>query len=108
MGLGFETNILSSKDMGASFESDPIYVSEKSRYCIQAVFNDATSPVGTISLETSINGDTWTELPDSPYGITEAGDRMYSVSDANYLMARIKYVRTSGSGTMNIYANVKD
>ena len=108
MALGFNTIILDTQEMSDSFTSSPIYLGQQTKYCVHAVFSDASSPVGTLSIEVSIDGQTWAPLSGSSYSISSAGDKMYDVGYATYRQARIKYVRGSGSGTMTLYASVKD
>lgn len=106
MAFGFNTNILYTGDMSASFESDKLYLGDKKHYCFHAIYTG--SPVGTMIVQVSVNGSDWETLTDSSVAISAAGSQMYNVEKAAYSMARIKYTKTSGSGTMTIYADAKE
>lgn len=108
MALGFNTNVLYTGDMSATFTSDPLYIGDKKHFCFHAVYTGASSPVGTLTVEVSIDGNTWETLTDSSVAVSAAGSHMYNVDKAAYLLARIKYTFTSGSGDMTIYAALKD
>lgn len=108
MSLGFNTNILGTIDMSATGASDPIYIGFQSAYCVHAIFDGATSPVGSITLEASIDGSNWSTVADSSSSVSAAGTAFWDVTKASYPMVRVKYTRTSGSGTMTIKAFTKD
>jgi hypothetical protein len=104
-------SILSNKliedgDMSASFQSEHIQLAQRGGFAIHAVFTG--SPVGSVYVSVSINGTEWVLLPDSTVAVTEAGDIFYNVADSKYLLARLHYARTSGSGTMDATVSVKE
>lgn len=87
---------------------------------ISAVFTG--SPVGTLTLEisndivaTPVAGganlasavNTWTTYTGSSYAISAAGDFTYVLADTNYRWLRMKYTKTSGTGTINAYFSGK-
>ena len=107
MALGFNSSILYTGSMGASFVTDPIYLPTQTGFCVHAIFTDASAPVGSFTIETSIDGSTWATLADSTQAISAAGDHFYSISRVSYPMARLKWTRTSGSGDITVHAFAK-
>jgi hypothetical protein len=106
MAVSFSSNVLiTSADMAASFNSDEIFLEKKDGYAIQAVFTG--SPVGSLYISVSINGTDWTVLADSPQAISAAGDVVFEVTTSKYLVAKVYYARTSGTGTMNVWFSTK-
>jgi len=95
--------ILKAGDMAtATLTSDPMLVYEMILSCIQAVYTG--SPVGTLKLQQSVNGTTWTDVASSAVSISAAGDTIWSVTDLAAPLMRAVYTKTSGTGTINIYA----
>lgn len=92
--------------MSASFQSEPISLSGKAGFAIQTVFTG--SPVGTFYISVSVDGITYVLLDDSERAISASGDILYNVKDSNYLMAKLHYTRTSGSGSADASFSTKD
>lgn len=98
--------LIEDGDMSASFMSEHIQLAHRGGFAIQAVFTGA--PVGSVYVSVSIDGTFWVLLPDSTVAVTEAGDITYNVADSKYLMARLHWARSSGSGTMNASVSTKE
>ncbi len=104
-------SILSNKliedgDMSASFQSEHIQLSQRGGFAIHSVFTG--SPVGSLYISVSIDGIDWFILPDSTQAITEAGDVFYNVTEAKYLLARLHWAFSSGTGNMDASVSVKE
>lgn len=107
MALTFASNaLISDGDMSASFQSEEINLHNKSGFCVHAVFTG--SPVGSLYISVSIDGTNWVLLPDSTEAITEAGDVFYNVSDSKYLLARLHWSFTSGTGDLDATYSTKE
>ena len=90
MALTFASkNLISDADMSASFQSEAINLHNKNGYSIHSVFTG--SPVGSLYLAVSIDGDNWVLLPDSTQAISAAGDHFYNVTECKYSWARLHY-----------------
>lgn len=102
-------------DMSSDFELMPIYLGNTVNYSIQLVFTG--SPVGTFKLQCSDDpgnptlpgkqpqSDTvvhWTDITDSIQAITEAGNHAWNVQNVGYLWVKVAYVRTSGTGALEV------
>lgn len=67
------------------------------------------NPAGDLTLEVSNDGSTWSTTAET-FDAEPAGSASNTAqvwSGFGYKMSRIKYVNSSGSGTMTIYATVK-
>lgn len=98
--------LIEDGDMSASFQSEQISLAQRGGFCIHAVFTG--SPNGSLYIAVSIDGLNWAILPDSTQAVTEAGDVFYNVSESKYLLARLHWAFSSGSGTMDASQNTKE
>ena len=111
--------ILSSESMGASFVSNGVDISKIDLLSIQAVWTGGGSPNGSFTVEVS-NDDVplgsnnqssnvvnWTTYPSSTITISTDGSLVYNIANLGYRWARVRYVRTSGTGTVNANLVVK-
>lgn len=92
--------------MSESFQSEHIQLSQRGGFCIHAVFEG--SPNGSLYIAVSIDGIDWAILPNSTQAVTEAGDVFYNVTECKYLLARLHWAASSGSGTMTASQNAKE
>ena len=100
-----ENTLVSAADMGADITSRSQVLPHIFGYCIQAVWTG--SPVGVMTLEASNDGVIWSTVDGSTEAISGAGDGIYHVTDVFYAAVRLKYARTSGTGTLNASINLK-
>lgn len=93
--------IATSGSISADFTSDVWSVEDADTYAIQIVFS-GSSPNGTFALQTSVDGGTtWTTIISQ--AVTANGDIVWENGLCAVPQIRIKYTRTSGTGTVNIY-----
>lgn len=95
-------SLVSSGDMSASITSGGFNVAGFPYVAIQGAFTTSDA-VGTFSVEASLDGSTWTPL-------TLSASPSAASADSNFLIelaplcaqaVRLKYARSSGSGTLN-------
>lgn len=111
-------NVSSSPiSMAASFNTAAIWLEQDALCSIQAIWTG--SPVGNLSLQTSLNPATaqngasipeadWTDYTDSSTAAGgAAGNVTWRVTDVGDRWMRVVYTRTSGTGTVNIRFNAK-
>jgi hypothetical protein len=107
--------------MVSSFNMRPIYLGHIAHYAIQLIFTG--SPNGNFKLQVSNDpgspfkaGDSakysgvtnWTDMANSSFTITAAGDVMWDVQNAGHLWVRVVWTAVSGSGTLtSAIANLK-
>jgi hypothetical protein len=105
--------IVKDGDMNlASIVSDPIGLDHQVMGAVQAVFTG--SPVGTLTLEATLFNyksttvtAVWTTITGSSVAVTAAGDEMYNLTQLPYKAVRLRYTKTSGTGTLNVLAGGK-
>jgi len=51
--------------------------------------------------------DSWCDLPDSDFAVTEAGSYIWNYDGAYFPWVRVYYTPTDGSGTLDGVANIK-
>ena len=105
--------ILSAGDMStATLTSTGIDMNQIVLASIQAVYTGA--PVGTLILEVSndiikinptvanqsANVVTWTTYTGSSVSVSAAGDFVWNLTDIGYRWLRMKYTKTSGTGSL--------
>jgi hypothetical protein len=119
--LSFATRkVADAVSMGASFTTNGIDISKADIVSFQAVWSGGGTPVGTFTLEVSnddvqtvsgsneaANVTNWTTYSNSSIAISGDGDLGYNASGVGYRWARLRYVRSSGTGTINIQAIAK-
>lgn len=102
-----ENILVASGDMSADITSASESLLHIFGYCVQVQWS-GTSPVGTLTLEASNDGASWSTVDgslDDVYG--DSGSGIYHVTDVFYPYVRLKYTRTSGTGTLNATINLK-
>lgn len=99
----YNYKIVTDGDMSGDITSQVVDMSLTNGYAVQAWFTG--SPVGTLRLEASNDESQWTEISSSE--ISAAGSVMWLEDYAMYDKLRIRYSRTSGSGTLNVQINGK-
>lgn len=101
----FNGLILENGDMSGNLTSTTIDTSRVSSVVFYASWTG--SPAGTLKLQVSIDGTNYVDLPDSPVIVSGASDFMWNVTDTNYDQIKLVYQATSGSGSLNVKANIK-
>jgi len=108
-----QVQMISAGDMSSSITSPGVDLQDVPLASIQAVWTGA-APVGTLILQTS--GDivatqnlvtNWSDFSGSSVAVSGNGDVMYNLANAGYRWVRIKYTRTSGTGTINAILSAK-
>lgn len=110
--------VIDSASMGSSITSDAVEIKLQDNVGFQ--LNWTGSPVGSFDFQISadhkediegnvVNEGNWISLTLSA-SITAAGSPDSAYVDLNQLSAsyaRVRYIRTSGSGTLDVYATAK-
>lgn len=100
--------IITNGDMSGNIVSVATLLAQVYGYSVQAVWGGGTAPTGTFTLEASNDltdkpGDVvnWDTVTGSSLAISADGTYMWNFNGAFYRWVRLKYVRTSGNGTLN-------
>lgn len=106
--------VATNQSMGASFVTTGVDVSNADLVSFQGVWSGGGAPNGTFTVEVSNDNvadvadvTNWTTYGSSSISITADGDLGYSIPNIGYRWARVRYVRTSGTGTLNMQSVVK-
>jgi hypothetical protein len=96
--------ILQAISMGASFVSDAVKLEFEDNVGIQAVWTG--TPTGVLTVEVSMDPDIlgWQTIPFTPTPAApsgSAGSDWFELNQSPAAFVRLKYVRTSGTGTIN-------
>jgi hypothetical protein len=98
--------LIDTQGMTASFVSEHFSVAGRAGFSVHAVFTG--SPTGSFYLSVSINGIDWILMDGSTQAVSAAGDILWNVNDSKYLLGRLHYSFSSGSGTTNAYISMKE
>ena len=101
----FNQLVLTNGDMSGNLESSVVDVSRLDAVVFYAKYTG--SPVGELKLQVSVDSINYVDLADSNVNIAAAGQFMWNVTNTNYDKIKLVYTFTSGSGTLNVQANVK-
>ena len=102
-----DTHIIVDGDMSGNITSAAQPLDFIVIYSVQLVWA-GTLPVGTVTLEASNDGTTWTTVADSSTAISgNTGSGIIEYSLAGHKNVRVKYTRTSGVGTLNCWIYIK-
>lgn len=93
---------LSSTDMSqATITSSWEDVRTAIAYALVANFPTGSSPTGTFILQLSNDQAVIVDYTGSDHAITATGNWAWNVGNVGYQYVRLKYTRTSGSGTLS-------
>jgi len=107
-------SVIENEDMSADITSKVTVISNTSMVSYSIVWSAGSTPIGSIVLEASDdytenadgsvrNPGTWTALPlSSPTDISgNTGNGIIDITMTAHNALRLRYARTSGSGTLN-------
>lgn len=107
--LDLNSSLVTNESMGADVTSSNLALDSFSNFAIYAKYTG--TPNGEIKLEASLDNTSsptnWVQVGGSAVTIIGADDVIWNMSNASYKWIRVKYVRTSGTGTLNVNYNVK-
>jgi len=100
------TQFVSEALVDASFDSDVIPLQQKD-FCVQAVWVGTVG--GTIKLQASVNGTTFSDIPNTSKTILNAGSEIWNLSSQNYPYLKAVITITSGTATaIGLWITSKD
>jgi hypothetical protein len=100
MRVLIETPLMSAVSLGASTTSNPVDVTHLSNVAIHLIYTG--TPTGTIDVEVSNDSTNWIVLgsPNTVALSGAAGGTLLQLTNIGYYHLRIKYTRTSSTGTL--------
>ena len=100
-------------DMTTSFDLKPIWLGHIANYSIQLIFTgtpggnfklqascDTGKPNAQSETEKYLNVVNWTDVTDSAFTISAAGNVMWDVQNTGYEWVKVVWTQTSGSGLL--------
>lgn len=100
-------------DLSTNQTSDPIWLGHIVNYAIQIFFsgtpggnfklqvsNDEGNPSAPKEADRDFKIENWTDVADSAFTVSAAGDVFWDVQDAGARWVRVLWTQTSGSGTI--------
>jgi len=93
--LGTDGVVATSKDLGASWDSDAVFLGRHTAFSFDIVWLGADPPVGEFKLQGS-NGAAWQDIPRSTLSVNGAGSEIFNVTNRYCEKVRLVYTRTSG------------
>jgi len=100
-------HLLTDGDMSGNLTSDSVDVTYTDNVGFQLTFTG--TPTGTFSCEGTIDETNWSALSFSstPQAVGTADTHLLNINQIPYKKLRVKYTRTSGTGTLNVYVMSK-
>lgn len=106
----FPVQIIANVSMGASVTSPVIDASYQDNVGLEIAWTSANAE-GTITIEASNSGDTFYALTFDP-ALTQPssnnGGYLVNLNQFPYAFYRVKYTRSSGTGTLSVWASSKE
>lgn len=109
----FNDSLLTGGSMAADVCSTPLQINNFTGYSLQAKVVGATAE-GSILLQASDDNIApagivnWIDIANSTVSVSGSGITFYNTSDAFYKYVKLCYIRTSGTGTLDVIYNVKE
>lgn len=100
-------HLMTDGDMSGNLTSDAVDVTYTDNVGFQLSFTG--TPTGTFSCEGTIDETNWSALSFSstPQAVGSADTHLLNINQIPYKKLRVKYTRTSGTGTLNVYVMSK-
>jgi hypothetical protein len=95
-------SIITTSNMNANISSSILDLQGTSAYSVQANYTGA--PVGTLTLQISNDGVTFSNFPSNTVAISAAGNTLNKYTRQGERFLLVTYAFTSGSGTLNVTA----
>jgi len=95
----YRPDYIEAQSMGASFNGPTVTTSSSDGICFQAVWVGATA-AGTLRVQASNDAVVWTDLPATDYVVAGADSYLANLSAIYFQYARLVFVRTGGTGTL--------
>lgn len=99
-------SLVTNGSMGADITSSAMPVTQGQIAAIQAVWTGG-SALGTLTLRISNDNVTYSDYTGSATAVSGAGDFLWNLISCGFNYVKVKYTRTSGTGTLNVTSSYK-
>ncbi len=100
-------HLVTDGNMSGNITSDATTITYTDNIAFQVIF--AGAPVGTFYVDGTLNGTTWDalEFETDPTAAGVDASFLININQCPYYKLRVRYVRTSGTGTLQVYTMTK-
>ena len=102
--FSYNKNVLEDASMAADATSESVDVAEAIVFAVHGIWTG--DPVGSFIVEAGNDDQNFVTIDISSTGGAD-NQRLLNVDRAGYRYVRVRYERTSGSGTLNVYVSYK-
>ena len=102
-----EFQLVSAADASVNVTSIGVDKGDALGYAVQVSFSSATLN-GTLTLEASIDNSVFATISGTSQTVTSGAQHVYNVTDAMYRYFRLKWVASSGTGTITAKASIPE
>lgn len=99
--------LISAANAAVNQTSVPLRLNDLTTYSIQVDFSSGTLG-GTLALEVSNNGSTWSALTGSSQVVASGVSHLWTVQGAGYDYVRVTWTASAGTGTLSSVAFLKE
>ncbi len=99
--------LFSAADASTDKTSVGVNIGDQKEYSVQVDFSSATLN-GTLTLEASNTNVNYVTISGTSQSISSGASHVYNVSGASYQYYRVKWVASSGTGTVTATAVLKE
>lgn len=101
-------NLAQNADVTTFTVTEPLNLGDLDKYNIQVEFSSGTIN-GDLKLQArTISSSVWNDVLDSDEAVVSGANHMWNVKGAAYQFVRVAWTYTSGTGTLNIFALIKE
>lgn len=98
------TRVVDSQSMGSNINGSSVDISEVRGYAVHFIWTG--TPTGDVSVEASNDNSNFTQVYTAATG-GAAGQSLTNQPNVAYRYIRVKYTRSSGTGTLDTYISGK-
>lgn len=99
----FNLDVAVNQSMGATFNTDSVETKEAKTIAIQATWSGGGSPVGNMEIQGSLDNVNFTRIQGTVIAVSgNSGSNGWNIQNLGFAYIRLRYVRTSGTATVNV------
>lgn len=99
--------LLSAANAAVNQTSIGVDLGDAQGYSVEVAFSSGTLN-GTLTLEASVGGTNYATITGSSQAIASGATHIYNITDAEYPYVRLKWVASSGTGTVTALHAIKE
>lgn len=88
-------------------DSASLWLDQAYGYAWQAIWVDNGALAGTLKIQASIDGITWSDIPGTSETVTGSNSFLWNITTAFYMYTRCVFNPSAGAGTMQFFSSTK-